>query len=189
MKNGYISKDSATLSDDDMIIQWYSGKLATAGFFPGWTKDYYKSAIDQGIITKEPNYTFVPFPRAPGVKKVPTYANIAAIVVHKTGTTIDKAAAKFAECLNSPQIQALFTRAIDVAPNRIDGILEPANFHVSEVAKIVKENGYMDVGNSDPRFPERRATQFPILQKLLNFKISPEDAILEYQNAMTAVKK
>ena len=189
MKNGYISKDAATLSDDDMIIQWYSGKLATAGFFPGWTKDYYKTAIDQGIIAKEPNYTFVPFPRAPGIKKVPSYANIAVVVVHKTGTTIDKVAARYAEYVNSPQIQAMFTKVIDVSSNRSDGILEPVNFHNSETANIAKENGLMDVGIVDSRFPERRAIQFPILQKLLAFKISPEDAIVEYQNKMAAVTK
>ena len=58
------------------------------------------------------------------------------------------------------------------------------------VDKIVKGKwgGVMDVGLSDPRFPERRALQYPILQKVLNFKITPEKAIVEYQKTMKKVK-
>lgn len=188
MTNGYIPKDSAVLSDDDMIIEWEKGNYAATGFFATWTGPYFESAITQGLIKQIPNYKFVPFPRAEGVKKVPTYINTTAIVIHKTGTEADVVSARFVELMNGPDIQGMSAKYGGSTPSRPDATFQPSDIHVKTIADIIATQGVMDVGLTDPRFPERRAIQFPILQKVLTFKMTPENAIKEYQKKMTEVK-
>jgi ABC-type glycerol-3-phosphate transport system substrate-binding protein len=188
MKNGYIHPNSANLTDDDYIMQWMKGEIVATAFFPTWCKAYFDSALSQGLIKKIPEYKIVSFPRAPGVDKVPTYTNSYGIVVHKTGTKLDEISARFVEYFNSASNQEFQAKYQNNTPNRIDAKYNPTDVGIIAVDKLVKENGVMDVGLSDPRFPERRALQYPILQKVLNFKITPEKAIIEYQNAMKKVK-
>ena len=54
---------------------------------------------------------------------------------------------------------------------RVDAKYNPTDAGIIAVDKLVKENGVMDVGLSDPRFPERRALLYPILQKVLNLPL------------------
>jgi len=187
VKNEYVPPNCSTLTDDDYAMQWYKGQLAATAFFPNWTEPYFKTAEAEGL--KRFNYKFVPFPRGPGVKSVPTYFSNAAIVVHKTNNReVNQVAARFAEYLNSAEIQSLQIKVGNVIPNRMDTI-EPTDIYSNQVMSIVKKNGIYDAGLTDPRFTERRALQFPILQKVLTFKITPEDAIKQYENALSAVKK
>lgn len=182
---GYIPPSSATLNDDDYAAQWYRGQLAATAFFPNWTKGYFDTAASEGL--KPFRYSFVPFPRAAGVKKVPTYFSNGVMLVHKTGTEADKVAARFIEYVNSADLQEQLAVAGAVIPNRIDAA-GPTDPHVQEVAQIVKDNGIMDVGLTDPRFTERRALQFPILQMVLNRKKAPDAAIKEYEGKLSAVR-
>jgi len=188
MKNGYIYKDSANIQDDDFILQWCAGNIAATAFFPAWIKAYLDSAIAQGTITKYPNYTFVAFPRAPGVTKVPTYTNGCGVVIHKTGTDLDIISAKLVEFLGDAESQGNQAKYQNNAPIRSDATYFTTDPYLKMIDGIIAKNGVMDVGVSDPRFPERRAIQYPILQKLLAFKITPEDAIKEYQKKMSEVK-
>ena len=188
MKNGYIQKDAASIGDEEFIVQWFSGNIAATAFFQSWAPTYYESALAQGVISKIPNYKFVAFPRAPGVQKVPTYTNGYGVVIHKTGTKLDKYASRFVEILNSAEMQGNCAKFMNLSPNRTDATHYPTDAHLKEIENIIAVNGVMDVGLSDPRFPERRATQFPILQKVLTFKMTPEEAITEYQKKMAAVK-
>lgn len=188
MKNGYIHPNSANLTDDDYIMQWMKGEIVATAFFPTWCKAYFDSALSQGLIKKIPEYKIVSFPRVPGVDKVPTYTNSYGIVIHKTGTKIDAISARFVEYFNSASNQSLQAKYQNNTPNRSDAEYDPTDSNIIAVDSLVKKNGVMDVGLSDPRFPERRALQYPILQKVLNFKITPEKAILEYQNAMKKIK-
>ena len=187
VKNGYVPPNASTLSDDDYAAQWMVGDLAATAFFPNWTAGYFQTAISQGLIKKPFNYMFVPFPRDPSVSRVPTYFSNAAVVVHKTGTEADKIAARWAEYFNSASLQSIQAKEISVIPNRTDAI--PSNDpYIAQVSKIVAENGIYDSGLTDPRFTERRAMLYPILQRVLTFKISPHDAIVEYQNKLSSVR-
>lgn len=188
VRNGYVPPNCATLNDDDYALEWQKGNLAATAFFPNWTAGYFKSAIDQGQISKEFNYMFAPFPRAPGVKAVPTYISNAAIVVHKTGTKADAIAARLAEYLNCAQVQGELSVAAHVVPNRVDVTKQSNSVYVQQVMAIVKSQGVQDVGLTDPRFTERRALQFPILQQVLNFKLTPAEAIKLYQQKLSSIK-
>lgn len=187
-KEGFIPPNSATLNDDDYAAQWMVGDLAATAFFPNWTAVYFKTAIDQGLIKKPFEYIFVPFPRASGVKKVPTYFSNGAFLVHKTGTDSDKYASRLVEYLNSAKIQDLMCKQTNTIPSRID-VVGSNDVHIGEVMKILSENGIMDVGLTDPRFTERRALQYPILQKVLMLEKSPKDAINEFEAKLSSVKK
>ena len=183
---GYIPPNSAALCDDDYVMQWSDGKLAATAFFPSWMKPYWDASMKQGTIKEPFRVKYVPFPAMPGVKKVPVYFSNAAIIVNNTGTDIDKAAAYWAELANGQYAQTQIVKTgvmstrTDVAPNQDPYLLQ--------VSAIMAKNGIQDVGLTDPRFTERRSMQFPILQKLLNNKITPTAAITEYQNKLSSVK-
>lgn len=184
---GFIPPNSSSLTDDDYVMQWADGKIAATAFFPSWMKPYWDTAIKQGTIKEPFRVKYVPFPRAPGVSKVPVYFSNAAVVVVKTGTEIDKAAADFAAIWNGQWAQThtvktgVMSTRIDVEPNK--------DQYLTQISSIVAKYGIQDVGLTDSRFTERRAQQFPILQKVLNNTISSADAIKEYQNKLTGVKK
>lgn len=187
-KNGYIPPNAAALNDDDYALEWQKGNIAATAFFPNWTAGYFKSAIDQKQIEKEFDYIFIPFPKAPGVKLVPTYISNAAMVVHNTGTSADAVAARLVEYLNCASVQSAKVVVTSEVTNRTDVTAIANNIHIKEVMTIVAEQGVQDVGLTDPRFTERRALQFPILQQVLNFKLTPDEAIKLYQKKLSAIK-
>ena len=94
MSEGFIRSDAATQVDDDYVLDWAKGDLAATAFFQPWIKPYFDVVADQGF--KPFDYKFVPFPRGPGVDKVPTYSSNAAIVVRDTRTDADAVAARLA---------------------------------------------------------------------------------------------
>jgi ABC-type glycerol-3-phosphate transport system substrate-binding protein len=157
-------------------------------FFPNWTAGYIKTGIDQGIITKAFNFTFVPFPRGPGVAKVPTYINNGVYVVYNSkDDNLNKIAARFVEYANGLAAQDLVVKYESCISNRSD-VPASVDPRVAEIAKIVVQNGVYDAGLTDSRFTERRALQSPLLQLLFDFKITPEQAINEYEKKLSAIK-
>ena len=144
------------------------------------------SAVSQGLIKEPFNFKFVPFPRA-GVKKVPTYYTSSVIVVAKTGKKIDEYAAELAKAIVSVPVHDSFVRLGNL-PTRKDATAKPTDARLLEVAAILKEHGIQDVGLTDRRFTARRAQQFPILQKVLTFKLTPDEAIKLYQQKLTETK-
>lgn len=187
VKQGYVPPNSATLNDDDYAADWAVGKLAATAFYPSWTKPYFDTAIQQKLIEKPFNYAFVPFPRAPGVTKVGTYFSGSVAVVHKTGTEKDKIAARLVEYLNSDETENLFAAKIGLIPDK-KGLNMPTDPHVAQVGKIIADNGFQDVGLLDRRFTERRSLQFPILQQVLNLKLTSKEGIEKFEKALNSVK-
>lgn len=189
VKNGYIPPNAELLADDDYVIQWAKGDFAATAFFPTWCKMYSDTVINQGLRDKPFPYTFVPFPKAKGVDKVPTYYNNHVYIVKNTGTAIDDISARFVEYLNCSEVQGKTAIFFDSIPNRNDATGKPKDPGVFQLIDIIKNNGLQDVGLTDPRFTERRATQYPILQKVLNLQITPEEGIAQYEAKLKAVKK
>jgi len=187
VKAGYVPPNSATLKDFDCIQHWSKGNIAATAFYPNWATLYIGQAIKQGTLARPFDYIFVPFPRAPGVSKVPTYYSGGALIVRKTGTAADAIAARFVEYANGPLAQG-FSASDGVMPTRTDAWIKNTDFHIGEIQKIIAEQGIQDVGLTDSRFTQRRGLQFPILQKVLNLEVTPEAAIAEFQAALSAVK-
>lgn len=186
-KNGYIPPNAATLNDDDYCLEWSKGNFAATAFFPSWTKDYLASAVAQNLIKEPFNFKFVPFPHAEGVKKVPAYYTSSVVIVNKTGKKVDEYAAELAKALVSAPVQDLFVQLGSIA-NRVDATVKPSDPRLLEVMAILAKHGIQDVGLTDKRFTERRSIEFKILQDVLNLKTTPEEAILKYQKALSAVK-
>lgn len=185
-KNGYIPPNAATLNDDDYCLEWSKGNLAATAFFPSWTKGYLDSSIAQGLIKEPFKFKFVPFPRGPGVKKVPAYYTSNVVVVYKTGKKVDEYATELAKALVSAPVQDLYVKLGNLS-NRKDTTVKPTDQRLLEIVEILK-NGVQDVGLTDKRFTLRRSTQFPILQKVLTFKLTPDEAIKLYQQKLTETK-
>jgi ABC-type glycerol-3-phosphate transport system substrate-binding protein len=91
--------------------------------------------------------------------------------------------------MNDAESQGLFAKYNGTPPNRKDAIYQPTDQGTLDIMEIAKAFGFYDAGVTDPRFTERRATQYPILQDLFNGKINPKEAIELYESKLTAIKK
>ena len=187
MTEGYIRGDAAMQVDDDYVLDWAMGKLAATAFFQPWTKYYFGVVAEQGY--ERFDYKFVPFPRGDGVDSVPTYYSTGAMVVRETGTDEDAVAARMVEYLNSPMIQALKAVIDGNMPNRNDVELKPSDKWTAQISAIVDSNGIFDIGLTNSKFGATRPQHYPILMKVLNFKLSPEEAITAYEKALNEALK
>jgi len=180
VRQEYVPPGAATLVDDDYVIQWAKGDLAATAFFPGWTKPYFDTVISQGLRDEPFDYKFLPFPHLKGESGTPTYVSSAAIVVQNTGDArVDEAAATFAGIYNDGYVQTQMSTNL-LIPNRSDATFLPDDPRVAETARIVAENGIMDVGLTTPFFAAVRPQHYPVLQKVLNLDVTPEEGIAEY---------
>lgn len=177
VQQGYVPPGSATLVDDDYVIQWAKGDLAATAFFESWTKPYFDSVISQGLRSEPFEYTFVPFPRAQGVENVPTYMSYAAFVAHKDAPD---AAADWIAGASGVEVQSRLLVELDQMPSRTDITAVNPNPRLAEITAIVQAGGIMDVGLTSPQFAAVRPQHYPVLQKVLNLTIEPQKAIEEY---------
>ena len=76
-----------------------------------------------------------------------------------------------------------------VLANRTDVTAFPEDPWTAQIQGIVRENGLSDVGITNSRYMAARAQHFPILQKVLNMDLSPEDAITAYEKALNEALK
>jgi len=97
-------------------------------------------------------------------------------------------AAKFAELLNSKEAQELITGFNGTLSTRKD-VAGSTNEWSAQITKIIADNGLQDVGITDSRFTERRAQQFPILQKVLMGTMTPEQGAAAFRTALNKVVK
>ena len=184
----YVPPGAATLNDDDYAAAWAEGKYAATAFFPHWAGIYFPTAIDQGKIEKPFRYMFIPFPRAEGVEKVPTYFMNGAFVVHKTGTIADQIAARMVEYINSEEMQRTLATVASQIPSRSDVVVE-MDPYTTMVMRIVQKEGVFDVGLTCPQYSVTRPQHYPILQRVLNKQVTPDKSILEYELALNAALK
>jgi len=186
-KNGYIPPNAAMLNDDDYALQWSLGNYAATAFFPGWTKPYFNTVLQQKLIDKPFEYAFVPFPKA-NPKIVPgTYVNGSVAIIHKGTASKEAMVAKLVQCMNTVEIASLVAIEKNVVAN-VQGAKLPNDKFIAQTAGIMASNGIHDFGLSDRRFTERRALQFPILQQILNFKLTPQEGIEKFEKALNGVK-
>jgi len=188
-KQGYIPPGASTLTDDDYVIQWAKGDLAATAFFPAWVEPYFQTVIEQGQRKERFEYRFVPFPRYSGVEKVPTYYMNGAIIVYNSKSEeVNRIAARFAEYINGKEVQEKYAE-IQSLPNRKDVLVEIEDPYMEQVNQIVIDNGIFDVGLTNSTFALTRPLHYPILQRVLNLEISPEEAINLYQKKINEVLK
>lgn len=180
-ERGFVQKESAVLDDDDYAAMWAQGQYAATAFFPGWVNVYFKTAKEQGLIKEAHEIGWAPFPRASGIKQVPVAGSMPGIVVHASRDEArNKMAAEFAQLMNGPDAQDVIIRNTAVYSNRKSVKIAPDDADWRAIDKIVAENGVLDLGLSSPKFSPVRALGFPILQALLNGKITPEKALAQY---------
>jgi ABC-type glycerol-3-phosphate transport system substrate-binding protein len=185
VKEGYVPPGSSALVDDDYVIQWAVGDIAATAFFPGWVQMYFDTVITQKKIDKPFECMFFPFPSATG-KGTPTFGSSAVYVIKKTGTNEDEVAARLVEYLNSGWCQSILAQKGGNIPTRKDAAVLSEDPYVRQTAEIMIKNGIMDVGLTTPWYASIRPLHYPVLQKVLTFQLSPEEAIAEYERRINA---
>jgi len=111
-----------------------------------------------------------------------------AFVVHSGTDAQNEVAGRFVEYLNDANVQSAFVMMNGDIANRTDVSVVNGNPHIRQIQSIVKAGGLFDVGLTTPMFTPRRSTHFPILQKVLNLAISPDEAIAAYEKALNEAK-
>ena len=86
-------------------------------------------------------------------------------------------------------IQALKAYTNGTMPNRLDVSAAPGDPRTAEIAGIVARNGIFDMGLTNSRFGATRPQHFPILQKVLNGKLTPVESIKAYNEALNEALK
>lgn len=184
MSNGYIPADSATLGDGESFNMWGDGMFAAVPFFAGWVPAYQAAGVSRGYDSFA--LEFVGLPSATG-NPVPAYSTTAAYMVVETGTAADAMAARLVEYMNGIEVQALLTATAGIPSNRKDSILESSDPLFAQTGAIIAANGTQDVGLFSPLYSAVRAQHTPILRRLLNFELTPEESIRLYEQAVNEV--
>ena len=181
---GYIPRDSISLVDDEYVIDWAVGRIAVTPFFLGWVDHYFGTVIEQGMIKEAFRYKFVPYPKAPGVEKVPVYGSFAALMAVDQGNRWkNQMLADLIDLINSPESQLIMMYVHGDYPNR-----KSLNKHPEwvNIQQIKAENGTYDVGMTIPQFMDTRPL-FPKALQLLWGGSSPEEVLSYYQKEMNDV--
>jgi len=175
---GFTNDKAEVFVDDDMLALWVDGKIAFSGGFNGWPRGF-------GC---EWDYTVIPFPKGPGVEKVPGCVNYNGAVVHKSkDEERNKMAAKLAAFITGPERQQITAQHANAFPT-VKGVTIVPTIEGYEGWKYVFDKGGMwDQGIALPVFAEIRKQMFPILAKLYTGKITPEDAAVEFDKNVDAI--
>ncbi len=184
MRNGYIPPDAATLGDGKSFNMWGDGVFAAAPFFPGWVYSYQDAGVSRG--NERFRLEFVEMPTATG-DPVPTYSTGVSYMVVETGTAADAMAARLIEYLTDAGSHAIITETSGIPSNRKDFIIASTDILQAQTGAITATNGTQDVGVFSPVYPAIRAQHTPILRRLLNFELTPEESILLYEEAVNEV--
>ena len=178
MSEGYIPPGSASAIDGETFAEWGMGKFAAFAFYPAWVKPYQQIGADRGYDNFD--VEFVEFPTATG-DPVPAYSASGVMIVIETGTEADVMAARYIEYLNDAGAHEITTRIGGLSSNRKDAILESDSVHEAQCGAIAAANGIQDIGLTSPFAAAVRAQHFTILQRVLNFELTPEESILLYE--------
>lgn len=159
---GYVRQDWPMQVDDDYVLDWARGKIATAPFFYGWIEPYFQTVEQEGGARF--NYAFVPFPRAPGVERVGAFYTGGGIVVPKQASdSRNKLAAAYAQAFNSPESQLVAWTVGNVRPNRrsvVERIGKAAQF--DQVSAVIAANGLVDFGQTAVLYKAETDEYFPV---------------------------
>ena len=184
---GYIEKESPVLTDDDYVLSWAQGKYLATAFFPAWVATYQKTALEQGLIKEPHKFSFVRFPAAPGISKVPATTNYGGIVVKKTDDEkINKASARLAWYMNNKEMQEKRIKLLEIG-NRKSVTVKNDDPYWQQIAVIVDQNGTLDLGLTTPYFSAVRTQMFPRLQAMWTGKETPVDALVKYETAVNKI--
>jgi len=186
--NGYTRKDSAILNDDDFLAALGEGTILFGNAVPGWVSAYQDTAIKQGLRTEVYPYKFVEFPRVPGVEKVPASGSSSGITAFKNDDkAIEEQSAYIAWLYTMPEMQRT---AIEESGNYAVRKNLPYVFdspYWVQIAKIVSDNGMLDLGLSQQWYSDVRIQCFPLAQAVVTGKMTPTDAAAAYEKAVNEI--
>ena len=184
---GYIQKESAVLSDDDYALYWARGQYLATAFYPSWCPIYFKVVKEQGL-GEGFDYKFTRFPRAPGVKKVPTAGSFPGLVVKASDNEErNKLSARLAWHINNAKFQEMQVLFDKGYTNRKSVTAKLDDPYWNQIDAIFQENGYFDLGLALPCFSEIRAQMYPQLQQLFTGKKTPAEVLADYEKNVNEI--
>jgi ABC-type glycerol-3-phosphate transport system substrate-binding protein len=176
VRRGYVPEGPQSITDDDALAIWQTGKVAAMPMRPSWVDGYMIPAVKAGTIKEPFRVVMVPFPRAPGVERVQTVGAGNMIIVSKqTDATKLKMIEELVQLTSGREIQSAIIIA-EGFPTRSDVPLVSNNPYELLVRDIAKTAGFMNVGYSQPWYYEIRALLPEILREMYAGKITPEQA-------------
>jgi ABC-type glycerol-3-phosphate transport system substrate-binding protein len=172
----YAPAGPQTITDDDALAIWQTGRVAAFPIRPSWIPGYMDSAVKSGIIDKPFRTLMVEMPRGPGVDGVPTIGAGNMIVVRKQ-TDKKKLALinEFVEIIASTEIQAVIANS-EGFPTNLGVKSIPNTQGESVVQRVAAEYGWMDVGYAQPWYYEVRSLLPQILREMYAGNITAAQA-------------
>ena len=189
LAQNYAAPGAQTITDDDAMALWQTGKVAAMPIRPSWVPIYMDAAVKSGVIDKPFHTVMVPFPTAPGVDGVPTIGAGNMIVVHKQTDPAKIALLnEFVQIISGKKIQTEVVK-LEGFSTRLDVTSHPENPGEQVVQDIAKRFGWMDVGYSQPWYYEVRALLPQILREMYAGNITPEQARDQFVAGANAIIK
>jgi len=185
--NGYTRRDSAILNDDDYLAAIGQGTILFGNSVPGWSLGMQQTAVKQGTSAGIYAYKFVEFPRAPGVTKVPASGSAPGVTAFKNADPdIEEQSAYLAWLYTTAEMQKAPVEAGSY-PTRKSVTYQNKDEYWKQIAKIVADNGTLDLGLSQTFFSDVRLQGFPLGQAVLLGEMTPAEAAAEYEKNVNAI--
>jgi len=182
VEKGYAPRESAVYTDDDYLAELGMGSCAVGGLFIGHL-GILSSMVEQGAIDAMPRYKFVSFPNNAAACSMPH-----AVVGYNSGDEYrNELVATLMTYIESKEAQTDHLIANGTYSTRNDVTAEQDSDDWRAIKAIVEANGLYDLGLAHPAYGEIRKQMFPLLQEMYAGKLSPEDAIKMYDEAVTAI--
>jgi ABC-type glycerol-3-phosphate transport system substrate-binding protein len=185
-ERGYIPKESAVLVDDDYVLQVTRGEILATGFYPAWMEPYFKAVEEQGY--ERFPYAFVAFPHKDGLPGTPACGSFPGYVAIDSGDKKkNEMIIYMLECMQAEPVQKYYVEVKAQYPTKRTVSFVNNDPYWQQINEIVKTNGYYDIGMALPVFSEIRKQIFPLNQELFNGKITPEELVQKYDEAVTVI--
>jgi ABC-type glycerol-3-phosphate transport system substrate-binding protein len=184
---GYVPKEAPVMVDDDSLMQWSQGKVATTIIAANWT-DGVQEAVDQGILTKPFVWKFFELPKARGVKKVPTGIMFWSVVPHKTTDAARKQAIlDLIDTINGAEGQKFYCEAAMKMPT-IKGVkLDIANPVYAQIEEAYNRNGIYYQGLDLAEYPRLRNMLAPYMVKMFKGEMTADAVVKAHEAAVNDI--
>ena len=185
-EKGFIPAEAALMNDDHAIEYRDAGRLGAMGDRASNKNadDYYAQLKQRGI---EPFKSAIyPYPKAPGVAKVPLVTTFELSVAFESDDErVNEMAARMAWFWSNTEFQQSKCNLAEYPTRKsVQGIDE--GWWLATQALMV-EHGTLDAGNNLGCYDEIRGAMFPQLQKLFLGSATPAETLALYEEALNGI--
>jgi ABC-type glycerol-3-phosphate transport system substrate-binding protein len=180
--SGYIVPGATTIPLQDLDNAFYQGQVVIGGGNPG-NYTLLETAQKEGRVTVDWEPFYALFPQKEGVKSAGLAAGPTGVMVFKQGEDAKRTAAvDFATFLVGPDLEKEYAINSNQFPTRTSaGNPFEGDEVMSRYVEWSQKYGVEDMGLGSPAYAEVRVVMVPLLQAALLGKMTPEEALAEYE--------